>query len=94
MARDRIISGLARAVIVVEASSKSGSLDTAERGRKQGRLTYAVPGSPGTDGLLKTEARALDPDLRSIDLDELAEAIIKHEVGVRRKTPPSQPSLF
>lgn len=57
MARDRIISGLSQVVIVVEAGLKSGSLDTASRGKKQGRPFYAVPGSEGTDYLVWEGAR-------------------------------------
>jgi len=56
MARDRIISGLSKAVIVVEARVPSGSLDTADKARKQDRLVFAVPGSPGTDALISSGA--------------------------------------
>ncbi len=105
MARDRITSGLSRAVIVVEAGSQSGSLDTAARARKQGRLVYAVPGSPGTDGLLKTDARLLAADLAATNWDELAETIRGHEPqnekgerrgakGSKGKASTDQPSLF
>ncbi len=60
--RNRIITGLASAVIVVEAAKRSGSLITARLANEMGRLVLAVPGSPldprseGTNGLIKQGA--------------------------------------
>lgn len=92
MARDRIISGLSRAVIVVEAGAQSGSLDTATRAKKQGRPVYAVPGSIGTERLIEAGARPLEP--ASLDLDTLAAEIARHSFSGEADATPGQTSLW
>lgn len=68
-ARNRIISGLADAVIVIEARKKSGSLITVDQALEQGKDVYVVPGrigdevSEGCNELIKSGAFVMtEPD--------------------------------
>ena len=73
IARNRIISGLSKSIVVIEAKKKSGSLITANFALNEGRDVYAVPGnisninSEGTNELIKSGANLLTNYLDLID---------------------------
>lgn len=65
VARNRLVSGLADAVLVTEAAEKSGTLITVRFGLEQGKTILSVPGnitsplSKGTNNLIKSGAQAV-----------------------------------
>lgn len=72
--RNRIVSGLADAVIVIEAASRSGTLNTASHALEQGRELFAVPGnitsplSAGCNALIRQGAHPLTSSKDILDL--------------------------
>lgn len=71
IARNRVTSGLSRAVIVVQSGEDSGSMSTARRAWQQGRAVFAVTGGDqGCETLLANGAEPLNP--ASLDWDYLS----------------------
>jgi DNA processing protein len=88
--RNRIISGMALGVVVVEAAARSGSLITARFALEQGRDVFAVPGSP-----LDPRCRGSNDLLRhGAILTENAEDVLSHlqpQLTNPAPPPPSPP---
>ena len=88
--RNRLISGLALGVVIVEAARRSGSLITARLAGEQGREVFAVPGSPldpraeGTNGLLKQGATLVTEAADVI-------AVLEPILGRGLEPPPQEP---
>ena len=88
--RNRLISGLARATLVVEAALQSGSLITAQLALEQGKDVFAIPGSihstqaRGCNALIKQGAQLVDC------VQDMLDAPGFHSMQVRQANAPSQ----
>jgi DNA processing protein len=87
--RNRIISGLALGVVVVEAAPRSGTLITARRALEQGRELFAVPGSP-----LDPRTRGANDLIRQgATLIQGADDVLEVLAPMRERPPPSPVSV-
>jgi DNA processing protein len=92
--RNRIISGMAKGVVIVEAGEGSGALITADFAAEQGRDVFAVPGSilqrscRGTNRLIQQGAKPV-LDLGDI-LEELNMALVTEQSAARAVLPADE----
>ncbi|MCG6204052.1 DNA-processing protein DprA [Rhodopseudomonas sp. HC1] len=92
--RNRLISGAAVGVAIIEAAFRSGSLITARRAADQGREVFAVPGSPldpraaGTNDLIKQGATLITS---AADIVQAVAAILERPIDLPGREPEHQP---
>jgi DNA processing protein len=85
--RNRLISGLSRATLIVEARERSGSLWTARHAADQGRDVLVVPGPVDTDACRGSNRLLVDGAIAVVDPDDAVAAALG-----RLDWPPSAPS--
>ena len=85
--RNRIISGLSEAVVIVEAGLNSGSLITAKHASEQGRAIYAVPGNINSQSSIGCNLLIRDGAVPLVIIDDLIRDI-GAETSRRDTAPP------
>jgi len=95
--RNRLISGAALGVVVVEAAHRSRSLITARMAAEQGREVFAVPGSPldpraaGTNDLIKQGATLVT---EAADIINAVEPIMERPIALSAREDDGEPLDF
>jgi DNA processing protein len=69
--RNRIVSGLSKGVVVIEAAARSGSLITAHRAAEQGRDVFVVPGSPADPRYAGSNSLIRDGAILTRDVNDI-----------------------
>jgi DNA processing protein len=77
--RNRIVVGLSDMVVVVEAGTKSGSLNSASWARRQGKPVFAVPGSIFSETSMGSNILISEGKAISLTLERLYQALGKNE---------------
>jgi len=96
--RNRIVSGLADAVIITEAASKSGTLNTAMHALEQGKEVFVVPGnitspmSSGCNALLKQGATPIT-SFEDV-LESIAPELLKPQTSLALGNNPAETTII
>ncbi|MEA3490098.1 MAG: DNA-processing protein DprA [Candidatus Omnitrophota bacterium] len=97
--RNRIISGMSRGVVVVEAARKSGAMITVDLALEQGKEVFAVPGradflvSGGTNTLIQNGAKlvmGVDDILEELDLQNKARKRLPGDANAGERAPEQE----
>jgi DNA processing protein len=93
--RNRIVSGLSKGVVVIEAAARSGSLITAHRAAEQGREVFVVPGSPADPRYAGSNSLIRDGAILTRDINDILGVIeaprSPPQVPVKPREKPAHP---
>ena len=90
-ARNRIISGLSRRVVIVEAAERSGALITASHAAEQGRTVFAVPGPVDSDASAGTPRAAAEGAVLIRSVEDIIEELEGVSAAATARAPKPEP---